>query len=741
MLVPRPYYHYLDRRNGSGDVSGRTSRSRVAPVSEPWTYTGPVEPVATASGVVTLVEGAGFCLSGRSGDILPDLPHGLFFRDTRVLSRLELRVNGARTEPLAVAETDPFAATFVARARPRGASPDSTLLLVRSRYIGQGMREDLEVRNYGDEAAYCALELLVDVDFADLFAVKEGRVEPDDADRRVEIEPGSLLYTYRRSGLHKAVELTGGPDAKAAEGSLRYEVIVPARGTWRACVQVTTIIEGQRVPPRYRCGQPVERAAPAERLKRWRRQTPVVESGNEVLAATIARSVEDLGALRLFDPDYPDRVVVAAGAPWFMTLFGRDSLLTSYMALLVDPDLALGVLQTLGRLQGSEIDPRNEEQPGRILHEVRFGEAASLSLGGGQIYYGTIDATPLFVVLLGELRQWGAPREVLGELVPNADRALEWVERYGDLDGDGYVEYRRMTDRGLRNQGWKDSFDGIRFASGELAKPPIALCEVQGYVYAAYLARAGIAEDAGDTELAARLRSRASCLKAAFNRDFFLEEHGWFALGLDAEKRPIDALASNMGHCLWTGIVDEELAPLVAKRLLSPELFSGFGIRTLATSMGGYNPISYHCGSVWPHDSALAAAGLARYGFVEEAGRVVTGLLDAAAQLGYRLPELFSGLSRDEFPTVVGYPTSCSPQAWAAAAPLLGLRTLLRLDPRVPEGVVHLAPSLPEGVDTLRVHRVPLAGARVTVSVEADGTASIEGLPPGVRCSDEPAPR
>jgi glycogen debranching enzyme len=430
-------------------------------------------------------------------------------------------------------------------------------------------------------------------------------------------------------------------------------------------------------------------------------------------------------------------VVVAAGAPWFMTVFGRDSLITSWMALLVDPDLALGVLQTLARFQGSDVDPRSEEQPGRILHEMRFGEAPSLSLGGGNIYYGTADATPLFVMLLGELRRWGLAREVVDELLPNAERALQWIEEFGDADGDGYVEYQRATDRGLSNQGWKDSWDGVRYADGRVAQAPIALCEVQAYVYGAYLARAHFANEMEDIDTYEHYREKAKALKRAFNRDFWLEERGWYAIGLDADKRPIESLTSNMGHCLWSGIIDDDKARIVADKLLSPEMFSGWGVRTLASSMPGYNPISYHCGSVWPHDTAIVAAGLARYGLMEHSERLYTGLIDAGVALGGRLPELFSGLDRDEFARPVGYPTSCSPQAWSAASPLLCLRTILRLDPWVPYGKTWLAPKLPQGIHRLRVAGIPLAGGRVTVEAEGDDV-HVEGIPSHIELVTEP---
>jgi glycogen debranching enzyme len=698
---------------------------------------------------VTLVQGSAFAISSATGDMDPGSSQGLFFRDTRFLSCLQLQVNGQRPQALASVTPEPFAATFVARIRPRPDRADSTLMIFRRRYIGRGMREDLAIRNFGDEPAYCSVELAYEADFADLFDVKSGRALANppaartDYDHAVvgDLEPvhrdGGIVFRHRhgshRRGLRVSFSVAGGLDANLA----RFEAIIPPRGQWAVCQQFTCSIDEDVIEPRWLCGEPIERGKPAERMAQWRRSVPMVDTDHEGLRMTLARSSEDLGALRIFDPDHPERAVVAAGAPWFMTLFGRDSLITAWMALIVDPDLALGVLQTLARFQGKDVNPRNEEEPGRILHEMRFGEAPSLSLGGGSVYYGSADATPLFVMLLGELRRWGLVKEAVDQLLPHAHRAIEWIEQFGDRDGDGYVEYQRTSDRGLANQGWKDSEDGVRFADGRIARPPIALCEVQGYVYAAYLARAYFAQEQGDQPLYVAYRQRAADLKANFNRDFWLEDLGWLAMGLDRDKQPIDALSSNMGHCLWTGILDADKATIVAKRMLSRDLFSGWGIRTLGTSMTGYNPISYHCGSVWPHDNAIAAAGLMRYGFVREAQRVILALLDAAGKQGGRLPELFSGLDRLELPMVVGYPTSCSPQAWAAASPLLMLRSLLRLDPWVPRGKVWLHPALPHQIDRLRIDRIPLAGTRVSVDVEGD-KVSVTGLPQDLELVDAP---
>jgi glycogen debranching enzyme len=574
------------------------------------------------------------------------------------------------------------------------------------------------------------VQLRCTADFANLFAVKEGRARTEGA-VVLDAPDGGLLFCLRTGATERGLRVVSSEPAQVTSDIITWDVVVPAQGSWSTCLQFTTMIEGEEVEPRYLCGQPVEAATPHQRLDRWRREVPAIETDFDVFHAAVAQGAEDLGALRIFDPDFPERAVVAAGAPWFMTLFGRDSLLTSWMALIVDPRLAQDTLQTLARFQGRAVDPRTEEEPGRILHEMRFGSARSLSLGGGTVYYGTADATPLFVMLLGELRRWGLAADVVDSLLPAADEAMKWIEDYGDRDGDGYVEYQRATDRGLANQGWKDSWDAIRFADGRLARGSIALCEVQGYVYGAYLARAHFADELGDAATAARFRSRAAALKTAFNRDFWLEDRGWFAMGLDGEKRPIDALASNIGHCLWTGIVDQDKAQAVADRLLSPEMFSGWGIRTLASNMVGYNPLGYHVGSVWPHDNAIIAAGLTRYGFVDEAHRVIVGMLDTAGFFGGRLPELFGGLSRDDVPFPVSYPSSCSPQAWAAASPLLFLRSILRLDPWVPHGKVWIDPQLPKAIGRLRVDRIPLAGRRVTVDVEHE-SVTVEGLDDGI---------
>ncbi|WP_334141028.1 amylo-alpha-1,6-glucosidase [Rhabdothermincola sp.] len=692
----------------------------------PWAPAGPVASLVTDTGLVTLVEGSSFCVSGRSGDMLADLPHGLFVLDTRCLSRWELTVDGHPLEPLTVASDAPFEATFVSRVHPGRHQADSELLVFRRRHVGHGMRERLTIHNFGTSPARIDLAIELDIDFADVFEVKESRVCRRES-YSITCTPTEWRSVHEAEELTKTVTLHLSRAAVTEPSRLSWTLDVPARGQSELCLELDLAVGDHLIEPRFRCGQPDEHAEPTRRHTAWRAGTPVLKTDHPALARAVTRAMEDLGALRIFDPEHPELPVTAAGAPWFMTLFGRDSLITGWMALLFEPSLALGVLQTLARLQGTRVDDATEEEPGRILHEVRFEKAASLALGGGAAYYGTADATALFVMLAGELRRWGVATDVIDGLVPHLDHALAWIEDWGDRDGDGYVEYQRRNPSGLVNQGWKDSWDGVNHADGRIAAPPIALCEVQGYVYAAYRARAHLAAEVGDLATAERYDSKAATLKEAFNRDFWLDDRGWFAIGLDATKEPIDALSSNIGHCLWTGIVDEDKATQVADHLLSPEMFTGWGIRTLASSMARYNPISYHNGSVWPHDTAICAAGLMRYGFVDHATTVIEGLLEVAHVLGGRLPELFAGLDRRELSVPAAYPTSCSPQAWAAASPLLLLRTMLRLDPSAHRQQVHLAPVMPQGMTRLELHGIRIGDRTLDIRWER-GDVTVDGL-------------
>ncbi|WP_280336100.1 glycogen debranching N-terminal domain-containing protein [Nocardia wallacei] len=685
----------------------------------------PMPIIGGGGSVVTMVEASTFCLSDPLGDINAGTSQGLFYRDARVVSRWELRLDGHRPEQLSVMMSEAFRARFVLRKPARQGVADSTVLILRRRMIGDGMREIIAVHNLGDEDTAMTLSLNVDADFADLFAVKGGQVHSVGCELAA---ADGELHLADRDDPGRGLTITADGSPAAQPGTLTWRIVVPRRGHWQTTVRCRPIIGHRAIEATF---SDEDQDSPTYRMKQWRATATSLTAGDPGLTSILQRTEGDLGALRIDDQGGDAPTYVAAGAPWFMTLFGRDSLLTSWMALLLDSDLALGTLQQLAALQGTHVDPITEEEPGRIMHEMRHGPAGDEVLGG-TVYYGTVDATPLFVMLLAECWRWGAEESIVKALLPAADAALTWIDSYGDTDGDGFVEYRRKTDQGLANQGWKDSWDAISFADGRLADPPIALCEVQGYVYAARLGRADIAEAFGDAEGAARLRAQAAELAARFDEAFWLPQSGWYAMALDARKNPVDALSSNVAHCLWTGIVPDERAATLIERLSETGMDSGFGLRTLSESMGRYNPMSYHNGSVWPHDTAIAIAGLLRYhhipGATELAERLAGGLLEAIMGFGARPPELFCGFSRKDFPAPVPYPTSCSPQAWSSAAPLLLMRSYLGLQPDVPNRTLGIAPRLPD-----RAGRVRLADLRLgpaTITIQARGTTvKVDGLP------------
>jgi glycogen debranching enzyme len=684
---------------------------------DPWTFSG--EAVLPDGGSITLVGGPSFVICDRRGDVTGAGPSGLFVGDRRVLSRLVLHVAGDLIEPLACTLSAPFSLAIAGR------TADHRVLVLRELHVGRGLRTDVRLRNLDGHEQILEVVVSVGADLADVIEVKEAQQAPPMVPAAVVGHSLHLGETTSDAGAIVRAHPDGALDAE--NGTIAWHVVLPAKGEWSACLEIAAVRAGKEVRSLHRCGQPVESSPATTRQAAWEAGLPRITTDVAGLALSIRRAGIDIGALRIFDPAHPREPVVAAGAPWFMTLFGRDSILTAWMSLILGPSLALSTAGTLARLQGTKYDEATEEQPGRILHEVRQEGRASLSFASGNVYYGTADATPLFVMLVAELWRWGTPLAQLRPLLGAVDAALDWVAGPGDADGDGYVEYERISDSGLVNQGWKDSWDGVSFADGRLPEAPIALAEVQAYAYAAWRGGAELAAAFGHHKLAAERSARADGLKRRFNIDFWLPDTGAFALALDRTKSPVDAVASNMGHCLWTGIVEQDRTAAVAAWLVSSDLFSGWGVRTLATSMDRYDPLSYHNGSVWPHDTAICVAGLRRTGFVDESLALAGGLLAAATASGGRLPELFAGLTPTELSVPVPYPASCSPQAWASGAPLLLLRSLLGLEPDLPNGTVALDPVLPPGSSQLRLENLQLGSDRVTVEV-VGGNVAVGGL-------------
>ncbi len=657
---------------------------------------------------ISILDGNTFVVSDRRGDVEAqrDDPTGLFSWDTRFLSRWVLTVDGQRLNVLSADDTQCFQVQFFLAAGTGTVYVDSGVSIIRQRAVGDGFHEDLTVMNHGEEAVDLTIRLEADADFADLFEVKDALAKKGAYHRRV--EDHRLVIGYRRESFTRETWIEAG-DAAVDEGGLTFAVHVEPSGSWTACISVVTARNGGAVIERPKYGHGDAHARPNMEcgLEDWLRDAPRLECDWDWLKTTYRRSLIDLAALRFAPRSLAGRSLPAAGLPWFMTVFGRDSIITSLQSLPFVPELAKATLLVLAQRQGTRVDDFREEDPGKILHEMRFGEMTAFEERPHSPYYGSADATPLFVVLLDEYERWTGDGDLVRDLELEGRAALEWLATYGDRDGDGYVEYqRRNTESGLENQCWKDSWDSIAFRDGALAAFPRATCEIQGYAYDARVRGARLAREFWrDPALAERLERDAAALKERFNRDFWLEERGFFALALDGDGRAVDSLTSNIGHLLWSGIADRQKAELCARHLMGSKLFSGWGVRTMAEGEARYNPIGYHVGAVWPHDNSLIAWGLRRYGFDEEAARVAAGILDASRYFRGRLPEAFAGFPRTMTRFPAEYPTACSPQAWAAGAPLLLLRTMLGLEPLGDHLIVE--PALPVGIGRLELLDIP----------------------------------
>ncbi len=659
---------------------------------------------------LTLVDGRTFAVSDRSGDMRAGV-HGMVHDDLRHVSSLSVRIREGELQRLAGYCATPLSAVVVSRLTDPDDGHPTTCMLVRRRWLAGGMRDDIELRESGPASREVTLELSIGADFAHVFDVKEGRRnEPGDMEWS-----GDRLAIFDRSddSVQTLISWEPPPDfVDVTTGKVAWRLSVPGHST----VRVTWVVEpvvGDDPVDLSLLADPPPHAVPLRRIDGWRTRIPTVVSTDPRIAPAVDQAIADLAALRIIDRAHPERAITAAGAPWFMTLFGRDSLITALMTLGFDPDLAGGVLRTLADLQGVVDDPLSEEQPGKILHELRRRRAGGPFQTRGR-YYGTVDATALFVMLAAEARRWGA----LGEddvhlLAGPIDAAVDWLETQCDTHGDGWVTYQRRHPSGLSNQGWKDSWDGVNFADGRIAAAPIALVEVQGYAYAAFQ---GAAELAGTMPLrhdAAVLRARAAALKERFNERYW-DHRGWFVLGLDGAGDPIDSLTTNPGHALWCGIADQSLADVFLDRLTERSMWTGWGLRTLSSSMGAFDPLSYHNGSVWPHDTALCAAGAARYGRWDVVDLLCDGLFDTVSHFDGRPPELFAGMDRDDVPVPVSYPSSCSPQAWSSAAMLMSIRSMLGL-----------RPDAHAGLEAARPGRAPIADLEVCGLYTAHGRADV----------------
>jgi glycogen debranching enzyme len=671
---------------------------------------------------VSVVEGRTFMFSDPVGDVPPGTIGGLVNTDTRLLSRWVITINGDRFLDLRSGTVTHYSAEFFLTNPAQADLPPNTIGLRRRRVLGDSFHEHLELRSFANEPVHIELRLQTGTDFADLFEMKHVVRERRTITRDHAGDGSRMAYRYSNGDFRVETVIEAQPHADRVDGDdLVWQLDLEPDGRWECDLDVPLNFDQQEVrPQRRRFPLPASTNDP---VNAWLSQAPAVESDSYVLQKTIEMCRRDLIALRISARAGEREIMLpAAGLPWFLTLFGRDTLITAYQTIAAGQALSRGTLLALAAYQGSMREDFRDEEPGKILHEIRNGELTRLGEKPHNPYYGTIDATPLWLVLLAEYYRWTHDDELVRSLRGNVMAALDWIDRYGDRDGDGYLEYQTRSPQGLGNQCWRDSWDGVQFADGSMPVLPIATCETQGYVYDAKLGIAELAEGPlDDHALATRLRAEAALLRQRFDKDFWIEERGgYYAIGLDGDKRKIDSLTSNIGHLLWSGIVPEERARHLANQLMSDSMFSGWGIRTLSTQDVGYNPIGYHRGTVWPHDNSLVAAGLAKYGFRDEANRICMALLDAARYSDFRLPEAFSGYPRDFGTFPVPYPTACNPQAWATGAPVLCLRTMLGLRPE--SGRVVADPYIPDEIGHVTVRRLNAFGARW--ELEAIGTTA-----------------
>jgi glycogen debranching enzyme len=634
---------------------------------------------------LSVLDGSTFVVSDRLGDMRSDegREHGFFCQDTRFLSHWVLRVGEQPLELLGLDQGQHFAVQFflTPHVGPENEAPCSVM---RRRLIDHVWMEEVSVINHRHERSAVRVALELDSDFADLFEVKDGQIKSREVKFRH--DDHSLTLSYERDGFQRSVTISSSLPAAVTRTGFLFSLTLAPGEQWSSTFTITPDAEQQTVTFEKRRARDSFAALSASKsadLEGWLARAPALQTSEPALMRTYRASLSDLGALRLPPDIGKGATLPAAGLPWFMALFGRDSLITSFQALPYLPQLAATTLRVLAGAQAHEREDFHEREPGKILHELRFGELTARGERPHSPYFGSADATPLFLILLDEYHRWSGDSELVGALEPSARAALAWISDSGDADRDGYVEYsRRNKSTGLVNQCWKDSWDAIQFADGTLPEGPIATCEIQGYVYDALRRAARLAREVWqDPALAERLDVQASELRAGFRRDFWMPERGCHAVALDGEKRQVDSLTSNIGHLLWSGLLDEGEALTTAERLLDAELYSGWGIRTLGTGEAGYNPLGYHTGTVWPHENALIVAGLARYGHREAAITIASAMFSAAPHFEHRLPEVFAGYPAAVTSVPVAYPTASRPQAWAAGTPLLLLTTLLDLQP------------------------------------------------------------
>ncbi|MBW4619361.1 MAG: amylo-alpha-1,6-glucosidase [Cyanosarcina radialis HA8281-LM2] len=689
--------------------------------------------ISVGSPVLTINHGRTFMVTDLNGNINPtSRQQGVFTDDTRFLSYYACYIDGKPWQRLSSTATAYYAArTYLFN--PTLTTDDRTvaeneLFLTISRVASEGIREELDLTNYGLEPVRFNLEIALRSDFADIFevesqkVVRRGQLETEWVKEEKELRTLYINEDFCRHFIYRVAECNLQPHY--ANGRIVFEIALEPGATWHACCHyILSDKQHSRRPLELSYQEAI--ATGLERVQQqWEETVTVMESSQEDIARLYRQSLDDLGAMRLYDYHNfsPDIWIPAAGVPKFVTLFGRDSLIISLQNAIVHPGFAKGCLQKLAELQATEYDDWRDAEPGKILHEIRMGELATFQKIPHSPYYGAADTTALFLITLHETWKWLGDISLLHDYREAIDRGLDWFDRYGDLDSDGFQEYQKRSTAGIDNQAWKDSGDAIVYPDGSQVQAPKALCELQGYAFDARMRMAEVFEALGEGQRAAELRQKAAKLQSQFEERFWCEELGFYAFALDPDKQPVKTIASNPGHCLWSGIVRPDRAVQVGRRLLQPDMWSGWGIRTLSSDNPAYNPFSYHRGSVWPHDNGIIAMGLKRYGLTAEVAQVAEGIFDAARHFAsYRIPELYGGIDRQVGAFPAPYREANVPQGWAAASVFQLLQAILGLQADAPNGLLLVDPALPDWLPDITLRQVEIGNAQVDLRFWREG--------------------
>lgn len=681
---------------------------------------------------LTLAEGSSLFVTSPAGEISAGEEQGFFVRDTRLLSSYRIRIGGARWLLVSSAPVTHYAARLhFVNPRLEIAGEHirrNTFALRVALTLRGGIHQDFDITNYGSQAVTFTLSIEADCDARDLFEVRGLELARKRTVRTV-VDPGRpapcVRWLYEREGFRRGLVLrVARADSRpeVSRDGVRFVITLRPQQTWHACLLLLPLIGTQCIEAPGACDLvEIEDIERGRRL--WYHSVAECAAANDDVAHAYRQAVEDITVLRLCGADAPAQdCVVAAGIPWFTTLFGRDSLIICLQTLPITKQFAPAVLRALSALQATGSDDWRDAQPGKIPHEIRYGELAHFNEIPHTPYYGTADATCLFLIALHETYRWTGDRQLVEALLPSAERALEWIDRYGDADGDGFQDYSRRSPRGIRHQGWKDSGDAVVHEDGRDVASPVALVELQGYVYDARRRMAELYDEFGAPAKASALREAARTLRARFAEAFWWPEERTFYFALDGAKQPVRSVVSNAGHPLWSGIALPEHAAGVAARLMAPDMFSGWGIRTLSSHHPAFNPFGYQVGAVWPHDNSLVALGLKRYGRVEDALRVAAGIFEAAACFqAHQLPELFAGLTRQSRSFPVQYLEANIPQGWAAGSVFALLRMILGLRADAPRNRLLIHPTLPEWLPRLKLLGMTLGQARFDLEAFHDG--------------------